>query len=921
MADRVLVGREPELRQIDDRLAQALASSGSALVLHGAGGIGKTSLLREASFRARAHGMRVLSVTGVMAEIQLPYAGLRQLLDPLLHDAHPDSARNQETLPAAAGELTEQTMGSYRAARAALSLLTTEAARQPVAVFVDDAQWLDQPSWEALAFVGRRLEADPVVVFFAAREGEETLARIISAGLPAQAVEALADDPAAALLDQIAPALSPVLRTRILREAAGNPLGLIELPAVVGRLIPSATPPDQLPLTARLELNYSLTASSLPAATRSALLVAAVNDSEATGEILAACSALTGASMRAEHFQPAVAAGLLQVDDQQVHFSHPLVRSAISQAAPGPQRLAAHAAIASVLAGQGDDREIWHRAAAAPGPDEETARQLARLAQRARQSGAPETAQRAWEKAAALTADISQRSLRLLWAADAAYSLDDRAKFRELLDGIDLSSLSPARRALALWMRQILQPTGWPGASWLVTMAGVTDHTPQEEEDREQAIESIAIWCLSAWWGAADQTTRQEVLAVLDQLDVSPLNSVMIHALATVAPLERGQPVRVRLAESLRQPPGNPLALYKLGSAASAVGDFRMTAIFTAAAAEGLRASGKLVDLVTALVTQAWAAAVLGDSRLALTASGEASARAVELSMPEWALPARLATGLAEGLRGNTQAALTIADQEEAVILSGGIRPFLALVRLVRGAALLSAGRGTEAFDELYRMFDPADISYHPYVRFWGFTHLIEAAAASGRQEQLAPILAESAQIAAESDWPVVRTGLICASALLAPETEADEKFRAALTADLRDWPFEWARLQLAYGSWLRRQRLPTDARGHLRAAQQTFEALGASPWAERARRELRATGETVGSSEDRTGQLTAQELQIAQLAAAGLSNRDIAEQLYLSPRTISTHLYRIYPKIGAASRRDLGRLLRPAPDESSSAR
>lgn len=665
------------------------------------------------------------------------------------------------------------------------------------------------------------------------------------------------------------------------------------------------------------QMNYSQAVSSLPGLTRSLLLVAALDDTEATGEILAACSVLTGVSITAERFRPAVAAGLLHVDDQRVHFSHPMVRSAISQAAAGPQRLAVHAAIASVLTSREDERGIWHRNAAASGPDEETAHQLAALASRAARKGAYRTAQQAWEKAAELSPDPAERSLRLLWAADVAYGLGDPVKFRELIHGIDASFLSPARGAQVPWMRQTLQSTGWPCASWLAVLAGVTDHIPQEE-GREGAIGTVAIWCTSASWGTADDEMRAEVLAVLDQMDISPLPPVLVYALATIAPLERGKLVRERLAQLLRSPPGDHQALYYLGSAASTVGDFGAAAVFLAAAAEGLRASGRLGILVQALVAQAWAAAVPGDSRVALTASGEASTLALQLSMPQWALPARLATGLAEGLRGNTQAALAIADQQETAIMSIGTRPFLALVRLVRGVALLSAGRNAEAFDELYRMFNPADISYHPYVRFWGLTHLIEAATASGRQEQLMPIMAESAQIAADSDWPVVRVGLISASALLAAETDADEKFRAALDADLRDWPFEWARLRLAYGSWLRRRRLPSESRGHLRAAQQTFEALGASSWAERARRELRAAGETVGSSADRTGQLTAQELEIAQLAAAGLSNRAIAEKLYLSPRTIGTHLYRIYPKIGAVSRRDLGSLLGPASDGSA---
>ena len=334
MAAHALVGRKPELDQIDGRLTRALASEGSAVVFHGTGGVGKTSLLREAAFRAHGRAMRVLSVTGILTEAPRPYAGLRELLDPLLSEADASSAAARHILLTAAGELEpDQAVELYRVAQAVLSLLTAAAARQPTAVIVDDAQWLDQQSRESLAFVGRRLGADPVVIFFAVRASEEALAWMAGAGLSELAVEPLADDPAAALLDRVAPGLPPALRTRILREAAGNPLGLVELPAVSDRLTESAAPPEQLPLTVRLERNYALTASSLPAAARALLLVAAVDDSPATGEIVAAAAVLTGDGLDTGHFQPAVSAGLLRVDSQWVQFSHPFVRSAISQAA------------------------------------------------------------------------------------------------------------------------------------------------------------------------------------------------------------------------------------------------------------------------------------------------------------------------------------------------------------------------------------------------------------------------------------------------------------------------------------------------------------------------------------------------------------------------------------------------------------
>jgi DNA-binding CsgD family transcriptional regulator len=912
MARQALLGRERELSQLQGALTRLGRSRGSALVLRGTGGIGKTSLLRETAFRAAEDGMRVLSVAGVPAETHLPFAGLRQLLSPLLNQADPPGAADRELILAAAGELPEpQVAGTYRTALAALALLTTEAARSPVAVVVDDAQWLDEQSWEVLAFVGRRLDADAVGLFVTMRDSEESRSRLSSSGLPQLTVEPLADAPAAALLDRVAPQLSSQLRTRILAEAAGNPLGLVELPAAVARLDKAGPLPAWLPLTARLEQNYSLMVSALPPATRTLLLVAALDDSDLIEEMLAACSLVTGMPATIEHFEPAVSAGLVRIDNPTVQFFHPLVRSAICQAATTAERIAVHSAIGEILISH-EDRGIWHRAAATTGKDEEVARRLAGAAARGQRRGAMATALAAWEKAALLSEDTADRASRLLWAVEAAYELGDLARAVQLLESIRASELRPAEHARLLWLRTGLLGEAWSGASRLVTLAGIADRM-RAEGDSDLALDSLTSMSMVCYWSSPDSQTREQVLAVADRLDVSPADPRLVSALAMIAPVERGKVALTRMAQLMNEPDGNPNHLHLLGVSASAVGAFPMAGVFLASAVAELRRIGQLGTLSQALVSQAWMAALLGETRLALTAAEEARARSAETRRSQWTRSAHLAGGLAEAMRGNTAIALAAADEEEQAVLSKGVHPHLALVQLVRGVALLADGRHGDSFEQLYRIFDPADPAHHPYVRFWATSHLIEAGAVSERSEQLQSVLRESSRVAAGSGWPVVKTGLVFATALLATDEHAEQAYQASLESDLLAWPFERARIQLAYGSWLRRQRRPTDSRGHLRSAQQTFEALGTSPWAERARRELRASGETVRQAGDKTDQLTAQELQVAQLAATGLSNKEIADQLYVSPRTVSTHLYRIYPKVGAGNRRDLARLLAPA--------
>jgi ATP/maltotriose-dependent transcriptional regulator MalT len=341
------------------------------------------------------------------------------------------------------------------------------------------------------------------------------------------------------------------------------------------------------------------------------------------------------------------------------------------------------------------------------------------------------------------------------------------------------------------------------------------------------------------------------------------------------------------------------------------VGAFDLAARFSAGAQPGLRAQGRLAFLARALGVQAWSCVRLGDLATAMTAAEEGQRLAIETSQPyihglTLATQAEIAA-----LKGDYQLAESLAAQAESIGLSAGARPVLATVQLARGIAALGEGRHADAFANLMRLNDPNDPAYQVALRCYAIAELTEAAVRCDQLGVVGELVQEFEMHAMASPSPALHIGLRHARAVLAPDNEAEKLFRAALDAEA--WPLERSRTQLAYGEWLRRQRRPADSRPQLRAARETFEALGVTAWAERARRELRAAGEaSPDQAADKFADLTPHELNIARLAAEGLTNREIGQQLYLSHRTVSTHLHRIFPKLGISSRTELREVLEP---------
>ncbi|MFC6023458.1 AAA family ATPase [Plantactinospora solaniradicis] len=907
-----MFGREREAKRLAE-LIDGVDDQGGALLVRGEAGIGKTTLLAHGAALAGAAGMRVLTAVGAESEVHLPYAGLHQILHPIRTGIDLLPAPQRDAVQAALGITDRVVPDAYLVGLAVLNLLADVAAHAPVMVVVEDAHWLDRSSADVLGFVARRVQSEPMALLAAVRDG--VASPLQEAGLALLSLERLSEDAAASLLDAVAPGLAPAVRGRLLDEAAGNPLALTELPGAAQALEGAdARAPARLPLTARLERAFTARVSELPAATRTVLLVAALNDSTSVAEALEAGALAVGAKVDATVLAPAVQARLVDLGSGVVSFRHPLMRSAIPQTASLAERQAAHAALAEALRGQAD-RRAWHRAAAAAGPDESVAAELESTADRAQRRGGVGAAVAALERAARLSDGPARRAERLLRAADLAVESGRQDVVVRLLDQVSLLELSAQQRARVVWIRGSFDDGMRDDSVGAFELARLAE---QVAADGDVDLVMRILWsaALRCFWAEPGAAARQHIVAVAEALPIGERDPRLMAILAYAAPIERGTAVIHRLAGLAGQPSGDPQVERLLGTAALLVGAFDLAVRLSAASVSGLRTQGRLGLLARALGAQAWSAGRLADLSVAIPASEEASRLARETTQPF--LHAMVLASEAEiaALRGDYDRADVLASQAEQVSLPAGARPVLATVQVARGLAALGDGRYGDAYAHLRRMHDPADPAYQVALRCYAVAELAEAAVRSGRTEAIWDVMEGLEAVAATTKSPALHAGLRYARAVLADDDKAEELFEVALSADLTGWSFVRARTQLAFGEWLRRQRRAVQSRGHLRAARETFDALGAIPWSDRARQELRAAGEvSPHRSPDARDQLTAHELHIAQLAAEGLTNRQIGQRLYLSHRTVSTHLHRIFPKLGITSRSALGAALtRPDP-------
>jgi hypothetical protein len=628
-----LVSRDRELGILAG-LLDDVRTRGAALVLRGEPGIGKSALLAYACTTAADRGFKVLTTSAVQSEAHLAFSGLHQLLRPVL--AHLDDLppRQRTALGAAFGTEDAAAPEPFLIALAALQLLSEAAAQGPVLLVAEDAHWLDRPTADVLAFIGRRVACDPIVMLAAIHDGYKS--PLLSAKLPELHVDRLSDRPARELLDAHFPGLAPAIRGRLLAEADGNPLALLELPLALLEL-PLALP-ERLPLTERLERAFASRAAELPPVTRALLVIAAADDSSALAQVMKAAEITTGAedtrggsAPTVGDLVPAVDAGLIEVDDQAIRFRHPLVRSAIYQAASLAERHAAHAALAFMT--DDPDRRVWHRAAAAVGPDPDVAAELEQAARRAERRGGVITAAVTFERAAALAADPARRGVLLLSAAEAARELGHTELVKRLLREASQCPLSSADQAMSMWLGDAFGevPVGDPAR--VGELARTARRMAGEGRTRLalNLLSAAAFRCYSADLGSP---AADEVLDAADHSGAAADDPRLLQIQAYVAPLSRGAAVLGHLARDT--PPEDPETLYLLGTAACQVGDFHRATALLGASAAGLRKQGRLRVLAHVLANLAWAALMIADFRVAMPAAEEAGRLATETAQPLW---------------------------------------------------------------------------------------------------------------------------------------------------------------------------------------------------------------------------------------------------------------------------------------------
>lgn len=901
----VLQGREKDIALID-HLIDRVDRGGSALVISGEAGIGKSALLDIAKHRARERDFTVLNMTGVLAEVHLPYAALEQALRPLAKQVSSLVPRQRSALMSAFGMHDEGGAPDlFLVALATLFVLSESATNMPILLIADDVQWLDQATYDVLSFISRRLSSDPVILLVAIRDGFDR--PFGDTGTLRLRLSPLNDADAGHLLDTHAPGLSPDLRNRFLREAAGNPLGLLELPH--GERATDAGDASWLPMTERLERAFLSRLPDLPDTARTLLFVAAENDGASLEEVLRAGEVVLGERMGINALAPAIAAKLIEVDRTEVRFRHPLVRSALHQVADLATRQQIHAALAATIRGQ-LDRRLWHRAAAIIGPDDELADEHDRMAERALRRGAVATAIEVLENAARLSTRARARSDRLLRAAELAADLGQPEVLERLLRQVDVDESDKLAHVRIDWCREISKPPAVYDPAKVPALLGFAAQADAAGA-KDLAINLLWRAAQRCWWSSADADLRACVLVAASRLELPDEDPRLTAITAYVEPLRRSRSVLSALQKLSAIDHSDPAIARIIATTPNIIGAFDISVSLLAEFSAALRAQGRLGELARVLFARGWAEMEVGNWAGAMREAEESARLAEETGGTLWMAAATILKAKLVGMQGNVDESEAFAAQAERLLLPVGAGFLRALLQIARGASAIGAGQHWLAYEQLHRVFTPADPAFNSGLEFYALAHFVEAAVFSGNPEAARCVVDQIERTSAPTPMPWVQAMLYYSKALLAAPEDAEQWFLQGLGPAAKNWPFLRGRLLLAYGGWLRRQRRSANARAPLREARDIFDALGASPWSHRAREELRASGECSRQRTERIWEtLTPQELHVAQLASEGLSNKEIGIRLYLSHRTVGYHLHRIFSKTGITSRSMLGPML-----------
>jgi DNA-binding CsgD family transcriptional regulator len=922
-----LHGRSAEIKRLD-RLLESRTGSEGCLLLHGPAGVGKSALLAYLSAAAQSRTMTVLAQAGVEIESMLPFAGLLRLLAPL-SGLHASLAPVQREALQNAASFDDRPANVHLIGLAALNLLEEAAETRPVVVIADDAHWFDEATALVLSFIARRLS--PGIVFAAAYRDDFDSA-FQRSDLPELTISPLSAKWAAALLRERAPGLSDSVRRAVLREAQGNPLALIELPLGWREQQPTDDP-SGFSLTTRLQRSFAARALSLPTTTQTALLIAALNDDESLGETLRATKQAHPAESAVAALEIAERAQLVHLDRRSLKFSHPLIRTAIRQAASISQHQTAHGALAQTLTDE-PERAVWHTAATASAPDEALASQLESTARAARRHRGTFLALRALLLAADLSDSQERRGDRLISAAELALELGQEQEMERLVGIARTLRLCPREERRLLWLIEALAEGS--GAATVESMLALAERFASDG-DQKLALDALLSAAIKRQQLGGDTRQQKMIVANADRLDVERTHGKLLAVYGLGAPAVRGSQV---IATASSQTPGG-LALdnhdgtggfedmHLYGLALTTCGEFEMALGFQAAAIDGFRAQGRLGLLSRGLGSQAVTAFELGDWNLAASCAEEC--QQVQREATD-GLRTRFAPRRRELDDGVTQSVLaSIAAYRgeadlAAHLLSSAARTLTPLKASFARACLLRArvaqsltvGSFEEAYKHAIRVINADDPAYSVELGHWRcfLMDFADAAWLSGNAAA-ARTWIPKLPMSNETDKTMKYVHAVLNQVDVSPDSDAE--FMGASDA-LREQPmFIRSRVALAFGTHLRRQRRPADSRPYLRTAAEGFALIGATPWRTRATEELRASGERSRRryASERRDELTPQELQIARYAAAGLTNRAIGARMFLSHRTVGSHLYRVFPKLGINSRADLptalGRLdLRP---------
>src|SRR5918996_1096297 len=880
-----LVGRTSEQAALGRLVEQARSGLSGVLVVRGEAGIGKTSLLDAVA--SSATGFDVVRLVGIESEMRLGFAALHQLLAPFLDDIDSLPPPQARALSAAFGISDDVVPDQFLVGLAALTLVSAVAAtRRPLLIVIDDTQWLDQESADALGFLARRLHADPVCLLASVRDSNAS--RDLFEGLPLLNLSPLSETASVVLLDAaVRKPLANHVRARLLAEARGNPLALVEFGRELSpdQLAGVAPLPEPLAVDRRFELHFLRQVGALPASTQRFLLVAAA---EPTGDASAIWRAGRELDFDESAILPAQAAELFEIGPQ-IAFRHPLIRSAVYQGASHADRRRAHAALADAGDAGGDaDRRSWHRAAAAQSPDDEVAAELEEAAHRARRRGSCAASADLLARAAQLTHDSQQRATRLVHAARA-----------------DVTAGNPARAKanLARALPDLHDPLLVARVRQLEAAIAVFDSVQGVgigADPREQMVDSVSMM-LDAARAFEPLDVRLARDAAFDVIQMA----IYFGDLSAVSTVEAAQ-----VARSFKLPAGTAPQAADLGLDAIA----ELLAEGYSSAREMLHNALTAVQhdpevrgLPRHLARACWIAFALSDD----DAVHELGSACAETSREQGAFRV-LPEGLDYlGVRELRVGSLHAAENYFTEVI--GIHEVL---RRQNGPGepcklMVSAWRGREAdvraqAAELASQAPPLGI-----VAIWT-DYAVEAHVRSGNRDAALAAVAHLTERAAATQSGLDLGLLGRSQALLASDTTAEDHFSDSI-ARLEAYGAEvhLARSQLVYGEWLRRQKRRRDARAQLEAARDIFVAAGANGFAERARVELLATGARARKRVDETRlDLTPQEWQISRLVAAGATNSEIGERLFISANTVDYHLRKVYRKLGIKTRYELARVV-----------